>query len=88
MFFTTSHVFFTHHISALENALRGIFRGTDFLSLRGFQLTKKELPAIRSSFCFFRGAKQIRTAVDGFADRYLATRSWHHGDVCGCKSKK
>ena len=24
-----------------------------------------------------RGAKQIRTAVDGFADRYLATRSWH-----------
>ena len=36
MFFTTSHVFFTHHISALGNALRGIFRGTDFLSLRGF----------------------------------------------------
>ncbi|RHP66392.1 hypothetical protein DXA74_02805 [Bacteroides sp. OF04-15BH] len=25
-----------------------------------------------------RGAQQIRTAVDGFADRYLATRSGHH----------
>ncbi len=25
-----------------------------------------------------RGAKQIRTAVDGFADRYLTTRTWHH----------
>ena len=25
----------------------------------------------------FRGAQQIRTAVDGFADRYLATRSGH-----------
>ena len=25
-----------------------------------------------------RGAWQIRTAVDGFADRYLASRSRHH----------
>ena len=24
---------------------------------------------------FLRGSQQIRTAVDGFADRYLATRS-------------
>ena len=27
---------------------------------------------------FFRGTKQIRTAVDGFADRYLTTRTWYH----------
>ncbi len=26
----------------------------------------------------FGGAWQIRTAVDGFADRYLASRSRHH----------
>ncbi len=27
---------------------------------------------------FLRGSQQIRTAVDGFADRYLATRSGNH----------
>ena len=31
------------------------------------------------------GAKRIRTAVNGFADRYLTTRTWHHGFVCGAK---
>lgn len=24
------------------------------------------------------GANQIRTGVNGFADRYLTTRTWHH----------
>ncbi len=26
----------------------------------------------------FRGSKRIRTAVNGFADRYLTTRTWNH----------
>ena len=25
----------------------------------------------------FRGSKRIRTAVNGFADRYLTTRTWN-----------
>ena len=33
---------------------------------------------------FSGGSQQIRTAVDGFADRYLATRSGHHF-VFACK---
>ncbi len=28
-----------------------------------------------------RGAKRIRTAVNGFADRYLTTRTWHQKNV-------
>ena len=31
------------------------------------------------------GTWQIRTAVNGFADRYLATRSRYHFLECGCK---
>ncbi len=27
---------------------------------------------------YLRGTKQNRTAVDGFADRYLTTRPWYH----------
>ena len=50
MFFTTSHVFFTHHISTPENALRDIIGGIVFSLLHGFTTRKKELPAIRSSF--------------------------------------
>ena len=34
---------------------------------------------------FLRGSQQIRTAVDGFADRYLATRSGNHSAICECK---
>ena len=26
----------------------------------------------------FRGSNQIRTGVNGFADRYLTTRTWNH----------
>ena len=33
----------------------------------------------------FGGAKRIRTAVNGFADRYLTTRTWHHWWVLQCK---
>ena len=36
----------------------------------------------------FGGANQIRTGVNGFADRYLTTRTWHQITdfaVCECK---
>ena len=34
----------------------------------------------------FRGTKQNRTAVNGFADRCLTTRPWYHL-LCVCKGK-
>ena len=40
---------------------------------------KRDMPSmvcVHVSY-FFGGAQQIRTAVDGFADRYLTTRSGH-----------
>ena len=41
---------------------------------------KRDMPSmvcVHVSYSF-GGAQQIRTAVDGFADRYLTTRSGHH----------
>lgn len=38
----------------------------------GFRLHFKVEPR------YLRGTKQNRTAVDGFADRYLTTRPWYH----------
>ena len=38
---------------------------------------RKDAAVLRPSFRR-RGSQQIRTAVDGFADRYLATRSGNH----------
>ena len=41
------------------------------------QYTKKSLSSYLERLFFWRGTKQIRTAVDGFADRCLTTRPWY-----------
>ena len=43
-------------------------------SLIGYQRKKPLRLLVRA----FRGSKRIRTAVNGFADRYLTTRTWNH----------
>ena len=54
-----------------------------FGSLRLRNLKKQQSPTL-SRALKSGGAKRIRTAVNGFADRYLTTRTWHHCD-CGYK---
>ena len=42
---------------------------------------------IKTASLTLRGANQIRTGVNGFADRYLTTRTWHHEAVKLCERK-